>query len=208
MPTRRPALLLLGPTGSGKTPLGELLEAEGFHGRRCAHFDFGAHLRRIDKTGVAPEGLGKADVAWIRRVLHQGALLENKHFHLARAIFEGFVREKQLGPNHWLVLNGLPRHVGQAADVDAMVDVRAVIYLRCPAEVVRQRICLNTGGDRFDRADDLLDRIAAKLRVFKKRTLPLIEHYRSAGAQIVEVEVGSRSTPQEVLQTVESRLLI
>jgi len=204
---RWPAILLLGPTGSGKTPLGELLEANGFRGRRCAHFDFGAQLRRIDDAGVGPQGLGKGDVALVRRVLHQGALLENEHFHLARAILEAFAREKKLGPDDLLVLNGLPRHVGQAADVDAFVEVRMVVHLRCTPEVVRERIRLDTGGDRGERADDSLDRIAAKLRIFEERTLPLIEHYRQSGATIVEVEVAAQTTAQEALRNVECRLL-
>ncbi len=41
------AILLLGPTGSGKTPLGQALEKKGLAGRRCVHFDFGANLREI-----------------------------------------------------------------------------------------------------------------------------------------------------------------
>jgi adenylate kinase len=41
------ALLLLGPTGSGKTPLGERLERRSLRGRRCHHFDFGASLRAV-----------------------------------------------------------------------------------------------------------------------------------------------------------------
>ena len=41
------ALLLIGPTGSGKTPLGELLERSGLWGRPCRHFDFGERMRRI-----------------------------------------------------------------------------------------------------------------------------------------------------------------
>jgi adenylate kinase family enzyme len=202
-----PAILLLGPTGSGKTPLGELLEAEGFGGRRCAHFDFGAQLRRIDETGVGPEGFGEGDVAFIRRVLREGALLENEHFHLARAILQAFVREKKIGPDDLLVLNGLPRHVRQAADVDTFVRVRNVVHLRCTPEVVQERIRLDTGGDRADRVDDSLERIAAKLRIFEERTLPLIKHYRKSGAHVVEVEVEAHSTAQEVLRSVESRLL-
>jgi len=36
------AILLIGPTGSGKTPLGDWLQAYGFCGHRCHRFDFGA----------------------------------------------------------------------------------------------------------------------------------------------------------------------
>ncbi|MDW7761659.1 MAG: hypothetical protein SCM96_13625 [Acidobacteriota bacterium] len=42
-----PAVLILGPTGSGKTPLGRELETRGHAGRRCRHFDFGAEMRAL-----------------------------------------------------------------------------------------------------------------------------------------------------------------
>jgi len=45
--TRNPAVLLLGPTGAGKTPLGEMIEARGLWGMSCLHFDFGANLRAV-----------------------------------------------------------------------------------------------------------------------------------------------------------------
>jgi hypothetical protein len=39
------AILPLGPTGSGKTPLGDYLEERGLFGRRCVHFDFGEKFK-------------------------------------------------------------------------------------------------------------------------------------------------------------------
>ena len=45
------AVLLLGPTGAGKSPLGDWLEARGLWGRPCHHFDFGANLRAIVAAG-------------------------------------------------------------------------------------------------------------------------------------------------------------
>ena len=53
------AVVLLGPTGSGKTPLGEWLEAKGLGGRRCHHFDFGTRLRR-----VATGALERSTACW------------------------------------------------------------------------------------------------------------------------------------------------
>jgi len=44
---RRDAILLVGPTGAGKTPLGEWLQLHGLWGRRCHHFDFGTNLREV-----------------------------------------------------------------------------------------------------------------------------------------------------------------
>ena len=44
---RQPGILLLGPTGSGKTPLGDRLQIRDLWGRRCHHFDFGVRLRDV-----------------------------------------------------------------------------------------------------------------------------------------------------------------
>lgn len=38
-------VLLVGPTGSGKSPPGDLLAKRGFLGRRAHHLDFGSALR-------------------------------------------------------------------------------------------------------------------------------------------------------------------
>jgi adenylate kinase family enzyme len=43
------AVLIVGPTGSGKTPLGEFLQQTGLWEKRCFHFDFGKALRGIGK---------------------------------------------------------------------------------------------------------------------------------------------------------------
>ncbi len=44
---RNAAILLLGPTGTGKTPLGNVLAVRGWRGLPCLHFDFGANLREL-----------------------------------------------------------------------------------------------------------------------------------------------------------------
>ena len=53
------AILLLGPTAAGKTPLGQLFADRGLWGRPCVHFDFGENLRRIADSGSA-DGLESA----------------------------------------------------------------------------------------------------------------------------------------------------
>jgi len=196
--TRHNAILLLGPTGSGKTPLGDLIEERGLGSKRCAHFDFGAQLRAIDAVGVAPPGLADPDVAFIRKVLREAALLEDEHFRVARAILAAFVRDKGLAGDDLIVLNGLPRHVGQAHDVDALVRVQLVVVLECTAEVVKERIKLDAGGDRGERTDDSLEEIGRKLAIFRERTLPLIEHYRVQGARTEAIEVEVQTRPAAV----------
>jgi adenylate kinase family enzyme len=59
--TAREAILLLGPTGSGKTPLGQVLERRGLWGHRCSHFDFGDNLREIVARDEPDESIGAED---------------------------------------------------------------------------------------------------------------------------------------------------
>jgi len=196
--TRTRAILLLGPTGSGKTPLGEVLQARGLAGRRCAHFDFGASLRRAVAADPPPNGLTGEDVAFLRRVLEAGALLEDGHFPIARKILEGFIAARRIGPEDRIVLNGLPRHAGQARDVAVIVEVIAVIELRCTADVVLQRIRTDAGGDRGGRIDDDPDAVAARLDIYTRRIAPLVDHYRATGATIHSVDVQADTTAEQV----------
>lgn len=184
------AILLLGPTGGGKTPLGDWLQTHGLAGRRCRHFDFGAHLR-------AGTGITSAEQEFVREVLAKGALLENETFYIAEKILRAFItgHEEEL-----LVLNGLPRHVGQAAALEPIVKVTTVVQLQADAATIQERLRRNTGGDRASRVDDDLALVRSKLATFAERTLPLIEYYRQRGARVVTVPAGVTTTPQEMAE--------
>ncbi|MBT3293820.1 MAG: AAA family ATPase [Verrucomicrobia bacterium] len=192
------AILLLGPTGAGKTPLGDLLAAQGLGGRRCVHFDFGAQLRRVAEEGGC--GLTADDRAYLQKVLTEGALLEDETFYIARAILEAFMVENGVEAQDLVVLNGLPRHAGQARDVGEVLRVTRVVALECTAEVVHDRIATNSGGDRGNRIDDSVAQIAAKLELYAARTHPLLDHYRSEGVQLRLVPVAVETTPDAIVE--------
>ncbi|MDJ0523696.1 MAG: nucleoside monophosphate kinase [Planctomycetota bacterium] len=188
------ALLLLGPTGAGKTPLGDVLEARGLHGRRCLHFDFGVQLRAAD---AAPDSAPRLDAdqrAVIRRVLAEGTLLEDHEFPIAAALLDAFLDVRRVQPEDLLILNGLPRHVGQAQAIDALHEIRAVLQLSASAKVLHERIARDTGGDRASRQDDAAEQVAARIARFEVRTRPLVTHYADRGVAIVEVATGVEST--------------
>ncbi len=193
--THRSALLLLGPTGAGKSPLGDLLEEQGLNGRRCVHFDFGANLRSVAATGQLPSTgqalakLTEADRAVIRQSLQTGALLENEHFSVAAKVLLGVIEALRLTAADLLVLNGLPRNVGQARDMDPLVKVVRIVVLEGSAQVIHQRIRLDSGGDRGGRVDDDVRLIERKLATFHERTAPLIDHYAEQGATVHRLEV-------------------
>lgn len=193
------AILLLGPTGSGKTPLGIYLEQRGIPGKRCLHFDFGNELRNIEKADVSPSQFTKDDLEYIKKVLKEGALLENETFYIAEKILNSFIIKNSIANNDLIILNGLPRHIGQAGDVDAIVDIKMVVYLECSREVVRERIRLNSGGDRYARIDDSIEEVEKKLGIFHKRTSPLLQYYKNKSIPVKNIAVEVNSTPAEIL---------
>lgn len=189
--------MLLGPTGSGKTPLGEMIEQRGLWGARCLHFDFGANLRDVVGRNRPDRQISREDIEFLREILRSGALLEDEQFPVAERILRWFLARRRTDAETWIVLNGLPRHPGQARAIDAILDVRWVVYLECSSETVLQRIRTNAGGDRTGRVDDDLEAVRNKLAIFKDRTATLLEHYARRGVRIKSVEVAPEMTPEQ-----------
>jgi adenylate kinase family enzyme len=204
---RPESLLILGPTGSGKTPLGQCLERHGLNGRPCVHFDFGARLRAAARMSPSAGFLSAAELATVRACLRTGALLENETFGIAAKILTACLDESRVDRDGVLLMNGLPRHRDQARDVDRLVRVRTVVILECTPEVVSERIGSDAGGDRTGRTDDVPELIRTKLATYRQRTLPLIEYYgERAGVRLVPVEVDAGTSALDVRATLEDLL--
>jgi len=201
---RPDALLLIGPTGAGKTPLGEALEAHGLAGRPCAHFDFGRRLREIVAGAEPPAYLSTDDVAFLRKVLETGALLEDEHWPIAERILRAFLDELRQ-PGAWVALNGLPRHVGQADAVEGLVHVALLVKLRCSPEVVRERIRRNAGGDRTERTDDDRAAVERKLRTYAERIEPLVRHYEDRGVPAKRIDVSVETDADAIRAELQRR---
>ncbi len=195
-----PSLLLVGPTGSGKTPLGGELERRGLGGRRCVHFDFGANLRGSAAAPAAAAGLAAGELAAVRASLATGALFEERDTAMILKIVRAFAGEKGLSPGSLLVLNGLPRHPGQAEALDKVIAVERVVFLQADAAVIRDRLRLDPGGDRTGRADDSIEAVERRLADFRERTLPLLDHYRRRGVPLTALPVTAAMTAGEMCE--------
>ena len=195
----RPAdsILLIGPTGVGKSPLGDAIAERGLFSRKCHHLDFGAELRTAvtDKERSAAYTANELD--FIHGVLERGLLLENEHFSLAKKIIALFLDRVDFSQGNVLVLNGIPRHTGQAQDIAAIADIHALVVLDCSAEDVFCRIRDNVGGDRIARLDDTKDLIEKKLLIFHERTAPLVEHYSRRGSIVYRIEISGMTTTDQ-----------
>lgn len=204
MHSQQPALILLGPTGSGKTPLGNLLEQRSLNSRTCVHFDFGEQLRELVARATPDEVVSAEDIVFLQRVLAAGALLEDEQFPIAKRVLASFLPARRVATDTIVVMNGLPRHVGQAEAMADMLDVLAVVALECSADVVLRRIASNTGGDRTSRIDDDVAAVEKKLEIFARRTAPLVEYYRQRQVQIVSLCVSATMSPAEMYRYIAS----
>ena len=188
------SLLLVGPTGAGKSPLGAELERRGLYGRRCVHFDFGANLRSIAADPGTWPDLTAEEVADIRDSLATGALFEDRDGPMVITILEGFLKERAVAERDLLVLNGLPRHRDQAEGLAGIIAVEAVVELDADATVVRARMRLDPDGDRAGRLDDSPGAVERRLADYRTRSCPLVDHFFERGARVLAIPVTATMT--------------
>jgi adenylate kinase len=202
-----PAILLIGPTGSGKTPFGGYLNSKKLFQRNCYHFDFGAGLRSIEQLVDQKDQaslknkfslLGDKELAIIIHSLKSGSLLEDDQFYIAEEILLSFIAEKGITQNDLLVLNGLPRYTDQAVKIDRLVNITGIIYLNCTDNVVHSRIVRDSGGDRAGRNDDSMEEVRRKLTLFRERTLKLSSYDKEKGAKIYDIIISADTQPEDI----------
>lgn len=196
------ATLLIGPTASGKTPLGNLIAERGLPDGSYVHFDFGQQLREIQRERGARAVLSARDCQLVEEVLRSGRLLTPEETPLAMTVLRWFLDTL---PNAHsvpmkIVLNGLPRTVHQARAMAGLIEVQRVVLLQSTQEVTWVRIQSNVGGDRGARVDDTRDLVAFKFRQYLAETQPLVEYFRSQRVPIVELRVLADSRPEELWQ--------
>jgi adenylate kinase len=203
------AVLLVGHSNAGKTPLGALLEARSAGSdRRLLHLDFGEHLRSI-VAGTFDPGLDAEELGFLRSVM-QGRLLDDEHFSIARKVVQRFVQDRGCNPGRdVLILNGMPRHLGQAlACAAGGIVIRLVVFLDCPPEVALARKRLADAGagheDRAHRDDAAVATFERKVRSFDEDTRPLLDHFASEGVPVARVAVLVETTPAQMADRVAS----
>jgi adenylate kinase family enzyme len=201
----------MGHSNSGKTPLGSLIEDGGSsRGSRFHHLDFGETLRRI-ADGSFDAGLASGDIAFVRSIL-DGRLLDDEHFRIAAAVLDRFLTNRGFDPRaDILVLNGIPRHPGQARDLERLgVDVELVVYCACsPQDALERKLLAEQGvghEDRSHRKDYDIEIFRRKVRSFERDTEPVLRHYRRRGVGEVRIEVGARTTGLDAYEVVAPML--
>jgi adenylate kinase len=147
-----PAIILLGPPGSGK----------GTQAERLGHttLSMGDLLRGARK-----------DDSELESYLQRGRLVPDE---VVMRVFRDALDGAGDGP---VLLDGFPRTVEQAEALEDLVGVRAVVLLDIPDDEVVERISHRDQG----RSDDTPETARHRLEVYHEQTEPLVRFYEDRG---------------------------
>lgn len=165
-------VVLFGAPGSGKgTQSARLIDEYGLY-----HISTGEVLRDHIKRGTE---LGKIADSYISK----GQLIPDD---LMIRILDD-VLEKEAKGKSGVVFDGFPRTIAQADALKELLrkrgtDLHAVVGLEVPEEELVERM-LNRGKET-GRADDNIETIKNRLKVYHEQTHPLREYYTSEGKYI------------------------
>lgn len=183
-------LMMLGPPGAGKGTIAKKLIEK----YKIPQLSTGDLLRAAVKEGTA---LG----AQAKKFMDAGELVPD-------AVVIGLIKERlaQRDCQKGFILDGFPRTLPQAEALAKITTLQAVVNLDVADEEVITRLggrrtctqcgaiyhvknippkvagkCDKDGVDLFQRDDDKEAAIRTRLNVYRTQTMPLIDHYRTAG---------------------------
>jgi adenylate kinase len=161
-------IVFLGPPGSGKGTQARLL------GQRAGvpAISTGDMLREAVRLGT-PLGLRA------RAIMEAGELVGDD-------VVTGLIRERIAAPDarNGFLLDGFPRTIEQARALDQLLEgigepLDGVINLLVPEQTLTERMLGRAAEE--GRSDDRPQTVAERLRVYREKTAPLVEHYRKRG---------------------------
>ncbi|MDE5584812.1 MAG: adenylate kinase [Muribaculaceae bacterium] len=163
-------LVLFGAPGSGKgTQSEKIIDRYGLH-----HISTGEVLRRQIKEGTE---LGKIAESYISK----GHLIpDDLMIDILRQELKGLPKDSK-----GVIFDGFPRTIPQAEELEKLLaengtELTGVVGLEVPEEELVARM-LKRGKDT-GRADDNIDTILNRLKVYHSQTEPLKEHYQGKGS--------------------------
>ena len=202
-------IILLGAPGAGKGTQAAMI-AEEFN---VPHISTGDILRRNMKEGT-PLGL-KA-----KEFVEPGVLVPDE-------IVIGLVKDRleQDDCKNGYILDGFPRTIAQAQELDKVARIDMAINIDVPFATIIERLggrrvcvcgetyhismldgkttCDKCGKELFIRDDDKPETVKNRLEVYKEKTQPLIDYYRAQGKI---VDIIANGTKEEIFDDIKKVL--
>lgn len=173
-------VIILGPVGSGKTTQARFLA--GFLGvplLNAGDLLFFASQEDSDEARNIKAAMEKGDLV-DSNVMHK--LLQD---HLSQPEHE-----------NGTLLDGHPRTLGEAEELDKIWQVDKIVYINISDEEAVKRLTAR------GRADDTPEVIKKRLEIYHQETEPALEHYRQKG--LLE-EINGERTIEEISADIQSR---
>lgn len=180
-------VLLIGPPGSGKGTQGDRLS------------------ERLGLEHIAAGDLLRAEVAAQTPLGRQVSDFMRRGDLVPDVVIMSLLIPKVLeaAEKSGYLLDGFPRSVEQAVEARKLAEQAgagpdAVIYLDAPRDVLVARI---VGRAEVEgRADDNLETVTNRLRVFDEATAPLVDYYRGRGLlHVIDADQDEDEVTAEIL---------
>ena len=207
----QPHILILGPPGAGKgTQSGNIAEEYGVE-----HVTTGDALRSNKDMDISDMD---TEYDTPRAYMEAGDLVPD-------AVVNAIV-EEALSSAEGFVLDGYPRNLEQAEELEGMTDLDVVLSLEVAREELVDRltgrrvcdecganyhvefdqpeeegVCDECGGELVQREDDRPEAVENRLDVFDENPLPVVEHYRDHDAFVA---VDGDQPPDEVWADIDA----
>jgi len=207
-------LLILGPPGAGKGTQSANIADE----YDVAHITTGDALRANKDMDISDMD---TEYDTPRAYMEAGDLVPD-------AVVNAIVDEA-LNSADGFVLDGYPRNLDQAKELEGMTDLDAILSLDVSREELVDRltgrrvcddcganyhvefnqpdtagVCDDCGGDLIQREDDDEESVRNRLDVFDENTAPVIEHYEDHDGFVA---IDGEQTPDEVWADIDDAIV-
>lgn len=202
-------IVLLGAPGAGKGTQAVLIATE----YKIPHISTGDILRRNIKDNTILGRLAKS-------FIDEGALVPDE-------VVIDIVKDRLDNADcaNGYILDGFPRTISQAIELDKTAKIDVAINIDVPFEIIVERlsgrrvctcgetynvanlhgkeICKRCGSKLFIREDDKPETVKLRLKVYQNQTAPLIDYYEKQGKLI---NIKASGTIEEIFADVKKVL--